>query len=209
MKPPLRSLPVGTLTWIGRLSIKSFHAELTDTFGEINHIPKAFHSSVTTIIVGHLVIQTVTMHALPQFATMHPRPICKPGAWDVNLLEIWPAFGDNRWPPQFTFTLDRSVHHIGGQRSLVKIGPSQHESLDVTRATSKARARRVSRGRLLATENETGRDKPAHRSLGAASSSPRLEHDSLMACLTAVVPFDAAGRRSEDQSEDHPRKSRS
>ena len=35
MKPPSSFIPVGTIAWIGRLSVKAFHAGLTDTFGEI------------------------------------------------------------------------------------------------------------------------------------------------------------------------------
>src|SRR5579872_2842607 len=31
MKPPLRALPVGTFTWIGKLFVKTFHADLFDT----------------------------------------------------------------------------------------------------------------------------------------------------------------------------------
>jgi hypothetical protein len=33
MKPPSRALPINTLTWIGRLEVKAFHAGLTNTFG--------------------------------------------------------------------------------------------------------------------------------------------------------------------------------
>lgn len=122
MKPPSRSLPVGTLTWIRPLSDNAFHAGLTDTFGQIDGIPKAFHGCVTTIVVGHLVIQVVTMHVLPMFATMTLRPDCKPGAWDVNLLEIWPVFGEKRWPPRFTFTLDGATRHIGALVNRYKMG---------------------------------------------------------------------------------------
>lgn len=122
MRPPLRSLPVGTLTWIGRLPIKGFHAELGDTFGKINDIPKAFHCCITTIIVGHLVIQVLTMHVLPAFATARLRPACKPGAWDVNLLDIWPAFGEKHWPPSASFTLNRTSDGIGALVNRYKIG---------------------------------------------------------------------------------------
>src|ERR1700736_3832407 len=89
-----------TLTWIGRLEVKAFHAGLTNTFGGINGIPKAFQGCVVTIIVGHLVIQVLTMHVLPMFATNRIRPVDKPGAWDVDLLEIWPVFGEKCWPPK-------------------------------------------------------------------------------------------------------------
>jgi hypothetical protein len=122
MKPPLRSLPVGTIVWIGRLSVKAFHAGLTDTFGEINGIPKAFHCCVVTIIVGHLVIHVVTLHVISLFATLRVRPRDNPGAWDVNLLEIWPTFGDKSWPPNSSFGLKGTTHHIGELVNRWKIG---------------------------------------------------------------------------------------
>lgn len=122
MKPPMRALPVGTLAWIGRLSVKAFHAGLTDIFGEINGIPRAFHACVTTIIVGHLVIQVMTMHVLAMYATMPIRPNERPGAWDVNLLDIWPAFGEKSWPAQFSFELSGTTHHIGQLVNRWKIG---------------------------------------------------------------------------------------
>jgi len=122
MKPPSRSIPVGTLAWIGRLSVKTFHAGLTDTFGKIGNVPKAFHCCVVTIIVGHLAIQVVTMHVLPMFATMRIRPVDNPGAWDVNLLDIWPVFGEKCWPPRFSFALKGPTHHIAGLINRWKIG---------------------------------------------------------------------------------------
>jgi len=123
MKPLSRALPVNTLTWIGRLEVKAFHAGLTNTFGEINGIPKAFQGCVVTIIVGHLVIQVLTMHVLPMFATNRIRPVDKPGAWDVDLLEIWPVFGEKSWPPRISFVLKgRTPHHIAHLINRWKIG---------------------------------------------------------------------------------------
>ena len=122
LKSPSSFIPTGTRTWIGRLSLKAFHAGLTDTFGEIDRIPEAFHGCVTTIIVGHLVVQVITMHVLPMFATFHLRPQYKPGAWDVSLVEIWPVFGEARWPPPFSFVLEGTTHHIRGVINRWKIG---------------------------------------------------------------------------------------
>jgi hypothetical protein len=114
MKPPSRALPVNTLTWIGRLSAKdAVHAGLTDTSGAINNIPKSFRCCVTTIVVGHFVIQVATTHVIAPFATLRTQPTVKPGAWDTNLLDIWPVFGDKAWPPRFSFGLKGTTHHIG------------------------------------------------------------------------------------------------
>jgi len=122
MKPPSRSIPVRTLAWIGRLSVNGFHAGVTDTFGDVDRIPKAFRGCITTITVGHLAIQIVTMHVLPMFATNFMLPNCKPGAWDVNLLDIWPVFGEERWPPRFSFELKGTTHHIAELINRWKIG---------------------------------------------------------------------------------------
>lgn len=123
MKPPLRALPIGTFAWIGMLSVEAFHAELFDIFGETDGIAKAFHGCITTIIVGQLVIQVATMHVLPMFATRRVLAECQPGAWDVNLLDIWPIFGDKRWPPPFPFILKGTTpHHIARLVRRFRIG---------------------------------------------------------------------------------------
>jgi hypothetical protein len=108
IKPPSPFFPLSTLAWLGRLSVKGFHAGLTDTSGKINHVPKAYRCCVVTIIVGHLVIQVITMHVLAAFASSVVRAAHKSGAWDVSLLDIWPVFGEARWPPPLPFTLDGS-----------------------------------------------------------------------------------------------------
>lgn len=123
MKPPLRALPINTFTWIGRLEVKAFHAGLTNTFGAINGIPQAFQGCVVTIIVGHLVIQVLTMHFMAMFATSRLRPEDKPEEWDVDLSEIWPVFGEKCWPPKVSFVLNGTTpHHIGHLINRWKIG---------------------------------------------------------------------------------------
>jgi hypothetical protein len=122
LKPPLRSIPVGTQAWIGRFSTIGFHAGLMDTFGEINRIPKAFRGCVTTIIVGHLAIQVLTMHVLAMFGTDHVRPMENPGAWDVNLLDVWPVFGEKSWPPPFSFEPKGATHHVARLINRWKVG---------------------------------------------------------------------------------------
>ncbi len=104
LKPPSPFLPVGTMVWIGRYSRKGFHAGGTDIWGDIDGTPKAMHGAVTSIVVGHLVIQVLTAHVIPKFGGNPVRPKCKPGAWDASLLNIWPIFGSVRWPPPLSFT---------------------------------------------------------------------------------------------------------
>jgi hypothetical protein len=124
MKPPSRFVPPGTLVWIGRLSVKSLHAAILDSRGQINGIDEAYRGCITTIIVGHLAIQALTIHVLPRFLGMlrrlHIDP--KPGAWDMNLLDIWPVFGEMSWPPAVTFTLGRTSTSIGHLADRFRIG---------------------------------------------------------------------------------------
>jgi hypothetical protein len=98
-------------------------AGLTNTFGGINGIPKTFQGCVVTIIVGRLVIQVLTMHVLPTFATNRIRPVDKSGEWDIDLLEIWPVFGEKCWPPNVSFVLKGTTpHHIAHLINRWKIG---------------------------------------------------------------------------------------
>jgi len=95
-------IPAATLVWLGRLSAKAFHAGGTDIWGDIDNVPKAFHGCVTSIIVGHLVIQVLSGHVHQQFGSYEKMGLsCKPGAWDVNLLDIWPSADRSNGRPQF------------------------------------------------------------------------------------------------------------
>lgn len=105
LKPPSAVLPAETFVWTGRFSRSGCHAGGTDIWNQINKIPKALHGCLTTIIVGHLAIQVLTTHVFAMFAASRPSLECNAGAWDVNLLDIWPVFGARKWPPPVTFTL--------------------------------------------------------------------------------------------------------
>jgi hypothetical protein len=112
LKPPSSFIPVGTSVWIGRSSINGFHAGGTDIWRQVDEVPKALHGCVTNIVVGRLFIQVLTVHALVRFAASRPSFECNSGTWDVNLLDVWPVFGERRWPPPVTFTA-RGPNSIG------------------------------------------------------------------------------------------------
>jgi hypothetical protein len=115
------TIPVGNLVWLGRLSSKGFHAGGTDIWGDVGEDPIGFRGNVTTIIVGHLAIQLLTGHVPAVFAQTHLNIGCKPGAWDVNLLDIWPTSEPLRWPPSRSFSLEGG-HRIGELVNRWKIG---------------------------------------------------------------------------------------
>jgi hypothetical protein len=104
LKNSSSGIPDRTLVWMGRFSRKGFHVGGTDTLGEIEEIPKAGHGCVTTIVVGHLVMQVLTFHVIGQFASQQVNIGCKMGNWRSNLLDIWPSTSLLRWPPDILFT---------------------------------------------------------------------------------------------------------
>ena len=110
--PPSPFLPVGTAVWLGRIPMKGFHAGGTDIWRAINKIANALRGCVTTIIVGHLVFQALTVHVLPVFVSCRIVPECEPGTWDSKLLDIWPIFGTHRWPPPVSFAR-KGIDSIG------------------------------------------------------------------------------------------------
>jgi hypothetical protein len=122
IKPPSSFIPIGTFVWIGKLSTKQFHAGGTDIWGEIDGAPRAFHGCVTTVVVGHLVIQVLTMHApVPFIKYPMIQPECKPGRWDETLFNIWPVYASVKWPPARPFAL-RGENSIGTLVNRWKIG---------------------------------------------------------------------------------------
>ncbi len=80
-------------------------------FRQLENVPKAIHGLVTTIVVGHLALQVLTLQVLPMFSSrfMFANSFIavedNPWKWDVSLLDIWPVFGAVRWPPPVSFTL--------------------------------------------------------------------------------------------------------
>jgi hypothetical protein len=113
-KPPLSAFPVGTSVWLARFSsFRAFHAGGNDIWQNIGEVPKAMRGCVTNIVVGHLILQTLTMHVLPMFANRRILPECKPGAWDVSLLNIWPIFGALVWPPSISFEAKGGPNRLG------------------------------------------------------------------------------------------------
>jgi hypothetical protein len=121
LMPPSAVLPVRTSVWIGRFSRKGFHAGGTDIWRQVGKVPKALHGCLTTIIVGHLAIQALTLHVRAMFATEQHSLEHNPGAWDVNLLDVWPVFGERRWPPPVSFT-HKGASSIGRLVTKWKVG---------------------------------------------------------------------------------------
>ncbi len=115
------AIPPRTLVWLGSLSVKAFHGGGTDIWGDMDKIPKAVHGCVTAIVIGHLVIQVLTLHVPRQFASDPIAINCRDGEWDKFLLDIWPTSQLLRWPPHVTFTLQGATS-VGRLVNRFKIG---------------------------------------------------------------------------------------
>jgi hypothetical protein len=66
---------------------------------------EAAKASVSTFVIGHLVIQVVTVHHKPEHENDPAGTVAiGDGEWDKLVLRIWPAGTlPVAWPPQATF----------------------------------------------------------------------------------------------------------
>ncbi len=101
------AIPIQTLMWLGRCSLRSLAAIGTDIWIDIPDTPKVAKGAVTTIVVGHLAIQVLTIHVRAEYRhknvninTIHP----KAGQWDKLLIPFYFPTHTIQWPPPLTFT---------------------------------------------------------------------------------------------------------
>jgi hypothetical protein len=104
------TIPARTKVWIGRASKSSLAAIGTDIWLDLLPTRKVAKGSVTTIVVGHLAIQVLSIHVLPNI--VHDGAITavqpKPGRWDESLAPVWPIGSRPvTWPPKLTFDTQR------------------------------------------------------------------------------------------------------
>jgi len=100
------TIPPRTNIWIGRYSVRnSLGAFGTDLGIDMQGAPKAAKGCATTILVGHLAIQVLAVHVLPEYADRAVGQIApKAGRWNDLLLNIWPIGSRPvRWPPPMSF----------------------------------------------------------------------------------------------------------
>ena len=101
-----RRIPAQTGVEIGAYVRKGYSADGTIVWLDFPNAPKAAKVSVTTFVIGHLVIQVVTVHHEPQHENDPVGGVAiGDGEWDKLLLRIWPAGTQPvAWPPQMTFS---------------------------------------------------------------------------------------------------------
>ena len=101
-----RSIPAQTCIEIGAYVRKGYSADGTIVWLDFPNAPKAAKVSVTTLVIGHLVIQVVTAHPEPEHENTRVGNIgIRDGEWNKLLFPIWPIGARPvAWPPQMTFS---------------------------------------------------------------------------------------------------------
>jgi hypothetical protein len=102
------TIPPHTLVWLGRSSLRTLSIDGTDIgldfHDTMTKIPEAANGYVSTIVVGHLALQIVTIHVPGKY---YGRPFDIPcqvlGPWIDLLVPIWPVNATVNWPPRFFF----------------------------------------------------------------------------------------------------------
>lgn len=106
-------VPRLTAIWLGRFFRHELFSRAAHVWFTINEVPKAAQGCVTTLILGHLVIQTLTVYAGPEYTEQNfPHVRCAPGPWNETLVQIWPSQGMANWPPPHSF-VGMGSHAIG------------------------------------------------------------------------------------------------
>lgn len=112
-----RTLPDGTQIVAGRFTGRSLDADGND-FTLITPDSKLIvRGHVFTVMVGHLVMQVMSMHVEPEFHGKTVKMECNPGPWDTGLIQIWPKIRNSvEWPPPVSFSTVNGPKHYGNFR---------------------------------------------------------------------------------------------
>ena len=103
-------VPKRTAVWLGRFSHpRAIASTGLDVWLGTDDIPEAAHVHVTTIVIGYLTLQILTINLRPEYSNASIPLNPKPGPWDGSLIQIWPAVNNIAWPPQLTFRRDDDI----------------------------------------------------------------------------------------------------
>ena len=96
------NLPERTNVWLGRYSFPD-HIGFWGTNSWSTD--KTVHAFITTVLVGHLVVQAVTLQCTDTWDGTEVKVNAAPGPrpWPQMLTDIWPTKVSALWPPNFSF----------------------------------------------------------------------------------------------------------
>jgi hypothetical protein len=100
------TIPGMTRIWIGRFSGSELYANGTDIGLRVKGSSELLHGCITTIIVGHVILQVFSVHIPTENHKIQLRTIaCARGPWTSLTSCIWPTSARVSWPPPLSFTL--------------------------------------------------------------------------------------------------------
>jgi hypothetical protein len=101
-----RTIPTGTVVWIGRYFGNALHAGLSDFVLDSPPHLKIANGCVITFVLGRVVFQILSARPKPEYKELRVDVGYRPGKWDRLLTKIWPnADTQIVWPPPLSFTL--------------------------------------------------------------------------------------------------------
>jgi|SRR5579862_310535 len=99
------NLPTRTSVWIARYAFPD-HIGLWGTNSW--NLEKTVRAFITTVLVGHLVVQVINLQCSPQWdgteVVVNPENGDRP--WPQMLTDVWPTKVSAPWPPNFSFKND-------------------------------------------------------------------------------------------------------
>jgi hypothetical protein len=99
------TLPAHTSVWVARYAFPD-HIGFWGT--DAWNLDKTVHAFITTVLVGHLAVQAVTLQCPTEWdqtkLEVNPKPGPRP--WTQMITDIWPAKNSAQWPPAFSFKND-------------------------------------------------------------------------------------------------------
>ena len=101
-----RRIPDKTVVQVGAYLRSGYSADGTIVWFDFPNVPKAAKASVSTFVIGYLVMQVVTVHHEPGHENAPVQGVMiRDGDWDKLLSRIWPIGTQSvTWPPQATFS---------------------------------------------------------------------------------------------------------
>jgi hypothetical protein len=101
-----RQIPEGMIVQLGRYYAPAgHHFASTDVTWRVGEVVDALKGNITTMVVGHLVFQTVMVRAqIDSHLSTLQLPIRATANWDALLTDIWPVRHKVEWPPSQSFT---------------------------------------------------------------------------------------------------------
>ena len=99
------AIPDHTLVWLGHYLRSDLGAWGSQMWLDMQDQAKVAHGCVTTLVIGHLAIQALSIHIRPEYRdrTISFRPNSWGFDWERILSCVWPITGPIAWPPPLSF----------------------------------------------------------------------------------------------------------